>query len=134
MVERRPLTTNTTTRTRKELSMTKRLITAILTLTLALAFTGTLFAHGDAIHVTGFVRAINPDSLTVETAKHEMVTVLCTPKMGITKSGVKAGLSDLKVGDRVVIHAEKNKDGKLEAESVAFGPAQAPAAHTADKH
>jgi Cu/Ag efflux protein CusF len=114
--------------------MTHRMITAILTLSLALAFTVPLLAHGDAIHVTGFVRTINPDSLIVETVKHEMVTVLCTPKMGITKSGVKASLNDLKVGERVVIHAEKNHDGKLEAESVAFGPAPAAAAHTADKH
>jgi hypothetical protein len=28
----------------------------------------------------------------------------------------------LKVGDRVVIHAAKNKDGKLEAGEVEFGP------------
>jgi len=111
--------------------MTKRTITAILTLSLALAFAATLFAHGDAIHVTGFVRTINPDSVVVETVKHEMITVLLTPKMEVTKSGVKASMSDLKLGDRVVIHAEKNHDGKLEAESVAFGPAPA---HTADKH
>jgi len=114
--------------------MTHRMITAILTLSLALAFTGTLLAHGDAVHVTGFVRAINPDSLTVETAKHEMITVLLTPKMEVTRSNAKASIKDLKVGDRVVIHADKNKDGKLEAEAVAFGPAQAAAAHTAEKH
>ena len=98
--------------------MTYKTILAIL----ALAFAGTLFAHGDAVHVTGFVRAINADSLTVETVKHEMITVLLTPKMEVTKSGVKATLQALKLGDRVVIHAEKNKDGKLEAEQVAFGP------------
>ena len=114
--------------------MTHRMITAVLTLSLALAFAGGLFAHGDAVHVTGMVKAINADSLVVETAKHEMITVLVTPKVQITKSKAKASLTDLKVGDRVVIHAEKNEKGKLEAESVAFGPAQAAAAHTADKH
>jgi Cu/Ag efflux protein CusF len=114
--------------------MTRRIFTTILTLSLAIAFAGTMLAHGDAIHVTGFVRAINADSVTVETAKHEMITVLLTPKMEVTRSNVKASLSDLKVGDRVVIHAEKNHDGKLAAESVAFGPAQAAAAHAADKH
>jgi hypothetical protein len=29
----------------------------------------------------------------------------------------------LKVGDRVVIHAEENKADKLEAEEIEFGPA-----------
>jgi Cu/Ag efflux protein CusF len=103
--------------------MTNKMILAIL----ALAFAGTLFAHGDAVHVTGVVRAITADSVTVESVKHEMTTVLLAPKMEVTRSKVKADIKDLKVGDRVVIHATKNKDGKLEAEEVAFGPA-APAA------
>ena len=99
--------------------MMYRMILAIL----ALAFAGTLFAHGDAVHVTGVVKAISADSVTVETVKHEMVTVALRAKMEVTRSKVKADIKDLKVGDRVVIHAEKNKDGKLVAEEVAFGPA-----------
>jgi hypothetical protein len=35
---------------------------------------------------------------------------------------VKSDLKLLKVGDRVVIHATKNKVGKLEASEVEFGP------------
>ena len=88
----------------------------------ALLATGTLFAHGGAEHVVGFARTITADSVTVETPKHEMVTVLLTPKTEVMKSEVKAKMSDLKVGERVVIHAEKNKAGKLEAEEVEFGP------------
>ena len=37
------------------------------------------------------------------------------------KSGVRATLMDLKVGDRVVIHAKLNADKKLEASMVDFG-------------
>jgi Cu/Ag efflux protein CusF len=131
MTGRRPRPPNITIMTERNTCMNYRMITAIA-LGLALAFAGTLFAHGDAIHVTGIVRAVTADSLTVETAKHEMITVLCTPKMEVTRSKVKADIKDLKVGDRVVIHAMKDEKGKLVAEEVAFGPA-APATAVA-KH
>jgi hypothetical protein len=90
--------------------------------TLILLGAGAVFAHGGAEHVMGFARSVSADSVTVENAKHEMVTVLLTPKTDVKKSAVKAGIMDLKVGDRVMIHAEKNKEGKLEAEEVEFGP------------
>ena len=80
-----------------------------------------LLAHGNAEHVMGFARSVSAQSVTVEDAKHEMVTVLLTPKTSIKKSAAKANIMDLKVGDRVMIHAEKNKEGKLEAEEVTFG-------------
>lgn len=92
---------------------------------LALVAAGALYAHGGAEHVIGFARAITPASVTVETAKHEMITVLLRPNTEVMKSSMKAQMSDLKVGERVVIHAEKNKEGKLEAEEVEFGPAPA---------
>lgn len=92
-----------------------------------MALPAMLLAHGGFEHVTGFVKAVDATSVTVETIKHEMVTVLLTPQTDILKSGVKAKMADLKVGDRVAIHAMKNKDGKLEAHEVAFGPAKAPA-------
>jgi hypothetical protein len=91
----------------------------------ALIATGAALAHGGAEHVTGFARTITADSVTVETTKHTMVTIMLTPKTEVKKSEVKAAMSDLKVGDRVVIHAEKNKAGKLEAEEVEFGPTPA---------
>ncbi len=105
--------------------MTHRIITAALTLALA----GALLAHGGLEHITGFVKAITADSVTVETAKHEMITIQLMPKMEVTKSSVKADIKDLKVGDRIVVHAAKNKDGKFEAHEVAFGPAAAAAGH-----
>jgi hypothetical protein len=80
------------------------------------------FAHGGAEHVIGITRAVTADSVTVENAKHEMVTVLLRPTTEVKKSGVMVKIGALKVGDRVVIHAEENKAGKLEAEEVEFGP------------
>ena len=102
----------------------KRTITAVAML---LALGIALLAHGGLEHVTGFVKTIAPDSVTVETVKHETVVVLLTPQTEVMKSGVKAVIGDLKVGDRVAIHAEKTKDGKLQAHEVSFGAA--PAAH-----
>jgi hypothetical protein len=90
----------------------------ILAALAALAFAAALAAHGGAEHVIGFVRAVGPQSLTVETLKHETVTVLLTAKTEATKSGVKANVKEVKVGDRVVIHAMKNAAGALEASEV----------------
>lgn len=96
----------------------------LMTGLLVLASTGALWAHGGAEHVIGYARTVTPDSVTVETTKHEMVTVLMRPTTEVKKSNLKAHIQDLKPGDRVVIHAEKNKDGKLEAEEVEFGGAK----------
>lgn len=81
------------------------------------------FAHGGAEHVIGFVRTITATSVTVENEKHEMVNVLLRPTTEVKKSGVVVKIGALKIGDRVVIHAEENKADKLEAEEIEFGPA-----------
>jgi Domain of unknown function (DUF5666) len=94
----------------------------IVALFVMLALAGTLVAHGGLEHVSGIVKAITADSMTVETVKQETVVVLLTPKTEFLRSKVKADGKDLKVGDRVVIHAMKTKDGKFEAHEVAFGP------------
>jgi Cu/Ag efflux protein CusF len=111
--------------------MTNRILTCLF---LMLALAAALAAHGDAIHVTGTVKAISPASVTVETVKHESVTVVLGPKTEVMKSAAKADIKDLKVGDRVVIHAMKNKEGQLEAEEVAFGATPAASQHADHQH
>ena len=111
--------------------MTHRILTCLF-LTLALA--AALTAHGDAIHVTGTVKAVSPGSVTVETVKHEVVQVMLTAKTEVMKSAAKADIKDLKIGDRVVIHAMKNKEGHLEAEEVAFGAVPAASQHADHQH
>lgn len=100
--------------------MTKR-IPCILS---AFALAGALVAHEGGQHVIGSVKSITPQSVTVETVKHETLTIMLTPKTEVMKSKAKGDIKDLKVGDRVVIHAAKGKDG-LEAEEVDFGAAPA---------
>lgn len=97
----------------------KRRIMAVL---LSLAFAATLLAHLGAEHITGFVKTVSPQSLTVETKQHQMVTVVLTPKTDGMKSGVRFNIQELKAGERVVIHAKKNASGALEAIEVEWGP------------
>ncbi len=77
-------------------------------------------AHGNEQHIMGKVTSISGNSITVETVKKETKTAEFTSETKFVKSGSPASVKDLKVGDRVVIHAEK-KGERLEAREVHFG-------------
>jgi len=71
------------------------------------ALTATImFAHGDKKHVMGTLEKINADSVVVKQADGKEVEVkLVANTMYVTRDGKAAKVSDLAVGDRVVIHA-----------------------------
>lgn len=96
----------------------KKALAVVLLLTLA----GAVLAHEGEHHIMGKVTTIGENSITVETAGKEpkKVTVWITSETKIQKDGSPATLKDLRIGERVVIHA-KEKDKKLEASLVAFG-------------
>jgi hypothetical protein len=81
------------------------------------------FAHGDKKHVIGTLEKINPDSVVVKTAAGKSVEVkLVATTIYVSHAGSEdkaAKLSDLAVGDRVVIHATP-KGETLEAYEVKF--------------
>jgi hypothetical protein len=77
-------------------------------------------AHGNEKHVMGTVTSISESSVTVETTAKKSVTVEVTDKTKFEKSTAAATMKDLKVGDRVVIHADVAGD-KLIANEVQFG-------------
>src|SRR6266852_2001067 len=87
---------------------------------LMLALSAIAFAHGNEKHVMGTVTSISDSSITVETTAKNSVTVEVSDKTKFEKSGVAATLKDLKVGDKVVIHAGVS-GGKLVANEVHFG-------------
>jgi preprotein translocase subunit YajC len=87
---------------------------------LMLALSAIAFAHGNEKHVMGTVTSISDSSITVETTAKNSVTVEVSDKTKFEKSGVAATLKDLKVGDKVVIHAGAS-GGKLVANEVHFG-------------
>jgi hypothetical protein len=94
------------------------------------ALTATLmFAHGDKKHVMGTLEKINADSVVVKQADGKSVEVkLVANTMYVTRDGKAAKVSDLAVGDRVVIHATP-KGETLSADEIKFSvPAPAGAA------
>jgi hypothetical protein len=84
-----------------------------------------IFAHGEKKHVIGTVETIKADSVVVKTADGKSVEVKLAPAtVYVTRDGKTATASDLKAGDRVVIHATP-KDGTLLADEVKFAAAKA---------
>ena len=95
-----------------------RNVLAALTLMLGSVF---VFAHGGMEHVMGTVAAVTESSITVDTVQHKQVTVLLDPSTKFTHNDAQASLKDLKVGDRVVIHAKPNAEKKLIGVTVKWG-------------
>jgi Cu/Ag efflux protein CusF len=92
----------------------------VAVLTLFFTFSLIAFAHGKEKHVMGTVTNISENSITVETTAKKSVTVELNDKTKFEKSGSAATLKDLKVGDKVVVHAAVS-DNKLVANEVHFG-------------
>ena len=95
---------------------------AVATLLFALSLMA--LAHGKEKHVMGKVTSISDSSITVETTAKKSVTVEVSEKTKFEKSGSPAALKDLKVGDKVVVHADVSGD-KLVANEVHFGAMKA---------
>ena len=92
----------------------------IAVVTVLFALTLMALAHGKEKHVMGTVTSISDSSVTVETTAKKSVTVQVSDKTKFEKSGAAATLKDLKVGDKVAIHADVSGD-KLVANEVHFG-------------
>ena len=102
------------------------MLTRILALLAIVSLAAAALAHGTDKHVLGTVTKITDTEITVETQSKEVQVVKIAPDTSFVKSGASAILKDLKLGDRVVIHAKPvGKD--LIAHEVRFGK-QAPAA------
>lgn len=95
--------------------------------------TAAAIAHGDEQHVIGTVASVTKDSITVKTLANALVTVAVVPQTTFSKNKSTAKLSDLNVGDRVVIHAKEPTGGKLVADTVQFSTPAAKAAPSAAK-
>ena len=98
----------------------RRLLQMMLLATLAA--TATAWAHNGMTHVMGTIAAISPVSLDVKTTTNKVTTVLVNASTKWMKGSDAIGPKDVKIGDRVVIHA-KPVDGKLVAAEVEIGAA-----------
>src|SRR5580692_12577966 len=106
----------------EETVMTRLFSIAVLVVALASG----AWAHGTDKHVMGVVTKITGTEITVESTDKQVTVVKIAADTSFVKSGAAASLKDLKVGDRVVIHA-KPVGTELIAHEVRFGK-QAPAA------
>jgi len=102
----------------------RTLIAALLISTVSLI----AYAHGGMIHVMGTVTALTDKTVTVSTTDKKSIEVLLTETTTYENGAKPATRKDLKVGDRVVIHAVKVKDA-LEAHDVRFSEVTATSAH-----
>jgi Domain of unknown function (DUF5666) len=102
------------------------LLRRILAILAFVSLAAVAFAHGTDKHVLGVVTKITDTEITVESQTKEVQVVKIAPDTSFVKSGASATIKDLKVGDRVVIHA-KPVGSDLVAHDVRFGK-PAPAA------
>ena len=79
-----------------------------------------VFAHGGLEHVIGSIAKVSDGSVTVTTTAGKTVEVLLDTKTTFARGSQAIPRTDLKVGDRVVIHAEKS-GYKLTAHTVEIG-------------
>ena len=87
-----------------------------------------LHAHGGMIHVMGTVTGITDTSVTVETTDKKTVEVQFVDTTTFLNGSKPANRKDVKVGDRVVIHAVQVKDS-LQAHEVRFSQAAPVTSH-----
>ena len=94
-------------------------------LLIALAITPMIaLAHGGLEHVKGTVAKISDQSVTVTTITGKTVEVLLAAQTTYARAEKPIQKSDLKVGDRVVIHAAE-KGTTLTAHTVEVGVSSA---------
>ena len=86
-------------------------------------------AHGDNDHVRGTVTQISPQGITIQTTAKAVRTLTLNDKTTFEKAGQKASLTDLKVGDRVVVDVPKKTNEALVVQFGAAPKAPAGAAH-----
>ena len=89
------------------------------------------YAHGGHDHIRGTVTQISGQSIVVHTTGKTTKTVMVMADTKFEKSGKPALLSDLKVGDRVVIECP---EGKLMAEEIQIGAATSAAKSAPAEH
>ena len=77
-------------------------------------------AHGGMEHITGTIASVGDKILTVKTTKGATVQVHVDAKTEYARGKQAAKMADLRVGERVVVHAME-MSGSLVAHEVSIG-------------
>ena len=93
---------------------------AVLVLCAVLIWCSAAWSHGDEQHVLGTVTKIEAGSINVSTAAGATTVVNIVATTKFVRAGSPATFKDLKVGDRVAIHAKPRAEA-LEATEVKIG-------------
>lgn len=94
-------------------TLTKRLRAGFLALAMATA----AIAHEGMEDITGTILSVSENSVSVKTTKGKTIEVKLDAKTEFSRGKQQAKQADLKVGDRVVVHAME-MDKKLTAHLV----------------
>jgi Na+/pantothenate symporter len=105
-----------------------RLQLAVLTVAALILLPAIAAAHGGMEHVVGTVTSLSGDSVTVKTTAGKSVQVRFDAKTTFSRGKQTITKADLKVGDRVVIHASEVNE-KLVAHTVELGTAAPASEH-----
>lgn len=107
--------------------ITKRRLGTLLVATLAIAMLPALApAHGGEEHVIGTVAKVSDTAVTVKTSAGKSIEVGFDAKTTYSRAAKPAAKTDIKLGDRIVIHAVEVNE-KLVAHTVELGAATAAA-------
>ena len=102
-------------------TLIKRRAPVAIFVIMALALIPTIvFAHGGEEHITGTVAGVSDTAVTVKTTAGKVVEVRFDPKTTFARAKQAIQKSDIKVGDRIVIHAVEVNE-KLVAHTVEIG-------------
>ena len=92
-------------------------------LSLTLLASGMAMAHSGKVHVMGAITAIHDQHLEVKTKEGSVKSILLTDKTIFQRGQTRIKGSEIKIGERVVVHATPGKDGTLTADEVHLGAA-----------
>ncbi len=97
-------------------------LTSLAVVALALLTPALALAHGkDGVHVMGTVKEVKQAALVLETSDKKQQEVMTDPGTRYERSGVAVTASDLKPGERAVVHGMKMNNGQVHAQLVKFG-------------
>ena len=85
------------------------------------------FAHGNGEHVRGTVVTVSNTAITVQVTAKQTRTVTINAKTMVMKGAAHLSLTDVKVGDRVVIDVDKKTSVATEIVLGTAAPASAAA-------
>lgn len=81
---------------------------------LAMSLSVVAFAHGkDGVHLKGTLQAVAESAVTVKTTDGEEVSVHIDARTKFERGAKPVTRTDAVVGEKVVVHAMKMKDGSL---------------------